>query len=64
MDSRVVAVEAELVAALLDAGVQRAVVAPERHREDELVLRRVPQEEAALGLVLQQRLRLVPERNM
>ena len=55
-------VEAELVAALLDAGVQGAVVAPERHREDELVLRRVSQEEAALGLVLQQRLRLVPER--
>ena len=58
------AVEAELVAALLDAGVQRAVVAPERHREYELVLRRVPQKEATLGLVLQQRLRLVPERDV
>ena len=37
MNSGVVAVEAEFVAALFDAGVEGAVVPPERHREDQLV---------------------------
>ena len=64
MDSGVVAVEAELVPALFNAGVEGAVVAPERDREDKLVLRRVPQEKAALWLVLQERLRLVPVQKM
>ena len=64
MDPGVVAVEAELVSALFDAGVEGAVVAPERDREDKLVLRRVPQKKAALGLVLQERLRLVPAQKM
>ena len=60
MNSGVVAVEAEFVAALFDAGVEGAVVPPEGHREDKLVLCRVPEKEAALGLVLKERLRLVP----
>ena len=60
MDSGVVAIEAELVSALFDAGVEGAIVAPEGYRKDELVLCRIPQKKAALGFVLQERLRLVP----
>ena len=60
MDSGVVAVEAELVPALFNAGVEGAVVAPERYREHKLVLRRIPEKKTALGFVLQERLRLVP----
>ena len=60
MDSGVVAVEAELVPALFNAGVEGAVVAPERYREHKLVLRRIPEKKTALGFVLQERLGLVP----
>ena len=59
VDAGVVAVEAELVALLLDPGVEAAAVAAEADAEEVLVLGRVPQQEAPLRLVLQQRLSLV-----
>lgn len=57
--TRVVRVETEVVIPLLDARVQGAVVAAEADREEVVLLRRVPQQERALGLPLQERLGLV-----
>ena len=56
----VMAVKAELMVLLLYSGVQTAAVSPEADAEQILVLSRVSQQEAALGLVFQQIFRLVP----
>lgn len=53
-DAGVVRIEAEVMVPLLDPGVQRAAVAPEADGEQVVLLRRVPQQEGALGLALQQ----------
>jgi len=49
----------ELVAALLDAGVQGSAVFAECDREEELLLGGVAEQEGALGLALEQVLRLI-----
>ena len=59
-DPGVVAVEAEPVALLLYPGVQTPAVPPEAHTEQILVLGRVSQQETSLGLLVQQRFRLIP----
>ena len=58
-DPGVVAVEAEPVALLLYPGVQTPAVPPEAHTEQILVLGRVSQQETSLGLLVQQRFRLI-----
>lgn len=52
-------VEAEVVVPLLDAGVQRAPVAPEADGEQVVLLGRVTEKEGPLRLTLQERLSLV-----
>lgn len=58
-NARVVSVEAEIVVPLLDAGVQRAVVASEANGEEVILLGRVSQQEGAFWTAIQQRLSLV-----
>lgn len=59
VDAGIVRIETELVIPLFYPGVQGAAVLAERHAEEELLLGRVPQEERAFRLAVQQPLGLV-----